>query len=67
MSCTCKNKCQGYPGYRNVSGKRLKDGRLCRTCEAQFIYDGNWCPCCGVRLRYTVRRKSSNVPMEARY
>ena len=60
---SCKGLCIRYKGDRPKSGMRYIAGqKRCGICEIYIIWEGLWCPCCGIRLRIGPRNnKKKNI------
>lgn len=49
---TCKNECVKYKAAKPLGMGRYEAGqRRCQICEIYMWWDGNFCPCCGYRVR----------------
>ena len=49
---TCKGICTRYKAKKPSGIGRYASGqRRCQICEIFIKWEGNWCPCCGYRLR----------------
>jgi len=55
---TCKNICEKYRAKKPFSTiTRYGTGqKRCQGCEIFINWDGNYCPCCGYKLRVNPRR-----------
>jgi len=53
MAASCKGTCERYRALKPIDGKRYAIGqKRCTTCSIFVYWDGVFCPCCGLRLRY---------------
>ena len=49
---TCKGICVRHKALRPIDGTRYAAGqKRCQICELFIIWESDWCPCCGYRLR----------------
>lgn len=49
---TCKGICIRYKAKKSSDVGRYASGqRRCQICEIFIKWEGQWCPCCGYRLR----------------
>lgn len=49
---TCKGNCIKYVSNTKKKGGRYLNGqKRCQACEIFIIWNGLFCPCCGIRLR----------------
>lgn len=52
-------KIEEYHGYKVFRGGHVaiygNGGKRCSICEIYLDYDGAFCPCCGMHLRFTAR------------
>lgn len=65
---TCNGYCLKFQ-YRKTRGRRIDyalGDKRCNHCEVYLKYDGIFCPCCGIRLRYTSRWRRYQIE-HARY
>jgi len=55
---TCKEICHRYKTGKNNDGSRYGNGKKrCNICEIFIECDGNFCPCCGNKLRTKPRSR----------
>jgi len=48
----CRNLCERFNSRYTVGGSHYTNGKkYCRRCEVYILYDGIFCPCCGMALR----------------
>ena len=47
----CKGTCVLYCVSTRVDGRMYNGRKRCMTCEAYFETHGNFCPCCGTKMR----------------
>ena len=59
---TCRNLCERLYSKIIVGKNKYEGGKkYCRCCEVYFLHDGSFCPCCGMRLRFSpVNKKDKN-------
>lgn len=49
---SCRLICKEYKAIKSHSGSRYEEGqKRCQLCVLFLKWEGNWCPCCGYRLR----------------
>jgi hypothetical protein len=49
---TCKGICINHEAVKRLRGYRYIEGqKRCQICCVFLIWDGAFCPCCGMRLR----------------
>ena len=53
----CNNICQRYKEGKKTNKRYGNNWKYCRGCENRINYEGNVCPCCHTRLRYSQRKK----------
>ena len=61
MPQICKNTCTNgtFDHKKLVRGDLKRDYKRCSKCSVFLKYEGVYCPCCGVRLKYSPRNNSS--------
>ena len=57
MPQICKNLCSNgeYEHKKLVRGDLKREYKRCSKCCIFLKYEGVFCPCCGVRLKYSPR------------
>lgn len=51
-SSPCKNICLKYKASKPVLSGRYRQGqKRCQICEIFIKWEGQYCPCCNMRLR----------------
>jgi rRNA maturation endonuclease Nob1 len=52
----CNAICKKYVAKLPETGGRYANGqKRCNVCDEYIFWDGNFCPCCGSRLRLRAR------------
>jgi len=54
----CRNICERFNSRFTVGKAHYGNGnKYCRRCEVYILYDGIFCPCCGMALRMSPTNK----------
>ena len=60
----CKGICQRHKALKpNRGGRYLAGQKRCQGCEIYIIWKGNFCPCCGNRLRTKPRNRKFKLKL----
>ena len=55
----CNTRCKEFIAKLPAEGGRYANGqKRCNVCDEYIIWDGNFCPCCGGRLRLRTRNST---------
>jgi len=55
---SCRGVCNRWKANKPVYlGRYVNGQKRCQVCEAWLNYDGNNCPCCGIKLRTKPRSR----------
>lgn len=63
----CREICRRQSGLTKPGPKTYKDGRkYCSRCEWAFIWEGLYCPCCGIRMRTSGVSNTAHIRRQRR-
>ena len=62
MTATCKNLCYKYKAKRETRKSPYLNAKHCIQCAVSMMWEGAYCPCCGVKLR---KRAHANMARNA--
>ena len=69
---SCHGLCERHKAQRRKAANSLvstfyghPDHKRCTTCIAYIKWSGDYCPCCGCKLRSKPRYRNCNDPMHA--
>ena len=57
---TCRGICHTHKASKPYDNNRYILGqKRCQTCSIFLYWDGNFCPCCGLKLRINPRKTTN--------
>jgi len=60
----CKGICLKHKAIGSFIGGRYNNGqKRCQRCDLFMVWNGQFCPCCGVKLRSKPRNKEYKVKL----
>ena len=63
----CKGICIRHKALKPMKVGRYSTGqKRCQICEIYLNWNGEWCPCCGYKLRARPRSSKAKRALEAR-
>ncbi len=58
IKLTCKGICHRYKAPKRNGNSRYAIGqKRCNSCKIFVEFDGVFCPCCGMKMRVTPRKR----------
>ena len=62
---SCRGICSQFIAKKPREGSRYSNGqKRCQLCVKFISWEGNWCPCCGYRLRARPRTRRYKEKLE---